>query len=218
MRPASSRQRAGAGTRSRRCRRPGVERVHIRSWKSSAWSERLKHVELLMPGSVSIGHNDSDDQGFAASPEAAGRSVLLVDDTFTSGARIQTAASALRRPVSTNGWAGWADRDVERPQTARRSPRSPVPAASSGAAASSASCNSASSSRPLPSCADASAACNSSHTAINSSTLATMRFCSAREGRKTGQALRMLWLILGWAAPRPLATKSPRSPRRYSHK
>jgi phosphoribosylpyrophosphate synthetase len=55
-----------------------------------------RYANLLAPGPVEIGHNHSDNRGFTASAEAEGRTILLLDDTFTTGARIQSAASALQ--------------------------------------------------------------------------------------------------------------------------
>lgn len=51
-------------------------------------------VPLLSPGPADLGHNRASDQGFVATESGSG-SVLLVDDTFTTGARLQSAASAL---------------------------------------------------------------------------------------------------------------------------
>lgn len=42
-----------------------------------------------------IGRLRSSDRGFSVSKNASGRRVLLIDDTFTSGATFQSAASAL---------------------------------------------------------------------------------------------------------------------------
>ncbi len=55
-----------------------------------------REAELLAPGPVRVGHNRADDEGFRVRAEVRDRRVLLVDDTFTSGARVQSAASALR--------------------------------------------------------------------------------------------------------------------------
>jgi hypothetical protein len=81
-----------------------------------------RHVELLERGRAPIGHLQASDDGYVAA-DAAGRRVLLVDDTYTSGARAQSAASALRlggarvvailavarlvRPGFVNGAAFW---------------------------------------------------------------------------------------------------------------
>jgi len=57
---------------------------------------RDEYMRLLEPGDVSkIGRARSSDQGYVATDDAEGRRVLLVDDTFTSGATFQSAASAL---------------------------------------------------------------------------------------------------------------------------
>jgi predicted phosphoribosyltransferase len=57
------------------------------------WDEDL--VDALRKGPAHIGHTISDDAGFKIKQSVAGRSLLLVDDTLTTGARLQTAASAL---------------------------------------------------------------------------------------------------------------------------
>ncbi len=56
---------------------------------------RETHETLLGKGSVTVGHNTADDNGFAPLRQLGGERVLLVDDTFTSGARAQSAASAI---------------------------------------------------------------------------------------------------------------------------
>lgn len=53
------------------------------------------HERLLKPGPGEIGRNAPVDDGFLANANAPGRRVLLVDDTLTSGAKLQSAASAL---------------------------------------------------------------------------------------------------------------------------
>jgi predicted amidophosphoribosyltransferase len=60
-----------------------------------ARSLEKRHVRLLTPGPGTIGRNAPADDGFIASVSARGRRVLVVDDTFTSGAKLQSAASAL---------------------------------------------------------------------------------------------------------------------------
>jgi adenine/guanine phosphoribosyltransferase-like PRPP-binding protein len=50
---------------------------------------------LLERGTANIGHNRADDDGYQAIRRLDGERVLLVDDTFTSGARAQSAASRL---------------------------------------------------------------------------------------------------------------------------
>jgi predicted amidophosphoribosyltransferase len=55
-----------------------------------------EHATLLRRGSGQLGHNRASDDGYEVTQHVNGRSVLLVDDTFTSGARGQSAASALQ--------------------------------------------------------------------------------------------------------------------------
>ena len=50
---------------------------------------------LLQVGSNPLGHNRASDAGFQPSRHLEDVRVLLIDDTFTSGARAQSAASAL---------------------------------------------------------------------------------------------------------------------------
>jgi phosphoribosylpyrophosphate synthetase len=50
---------------------------------------------LLRPGSHQVHHRHGSDQAFDVQVPVAGREVLLIDDTFTSGAEVQSAASAL---------------------------------------------------------------------------------------------------------------------------
>lgn len=51
---------------------------------------------MLRPGPVRVSHRAASDQGFEVVGDVDGESVLLIDDTFTSGARAQSAASALQ--------------------------------------------------------------------------------------------------------------------------
>ncbi|MBA2384454.1 MAG: hypothetical protein H0V68_07315, partial [Actinobacteria bacterium] len=53
------------------------------------------HERLLDPGPGAVGRNAPTDDAFVAKARASGRRVLLIDDTFTSGAKVQSAASAL---------------------------------------------------------------------------------------------------------------------------
>lgn len=50
---------------------------------------------LLERSDGPLGHNQASDTGFAVTDDVDGVRVLLVDDTFTTGARLQSAASAL---------------------------------------------------------------------------------------------------------------------------
>lgn len=54
-----------------------------------------RFARTLQPGPVSISHNHASDRGFAVVHDVSGARVLLLDDTLTSGARVQSAASAL---------------------------------------------------------------------------------------------------------------------------
>jgi orotate phosphoribosyltransferase len=51
---------------------------------------------LLKKGTATIGHNHADDDGYTVTSKVNDVRVLLIDDTFTSGARVQSAASALQ--------------------------------------------------------------------------------------------------------------------------
>jgi predicted amidophosphoribosyltransferase len=58
------------------------------------------HLELYSSvleavGEDVLGHRRSDDRGYRVVDDIEGRRVLLIDDTFTTGARIHSAASAL---------------------------------------------------------------------------------------------------------------------------
>lgn len=64
-------------------------------------SLRRQYAPLLAPGPVTLGHNHADDEGFVATESVRGRTVLLVDDTYTSGARVQSAASCLQLAGAT---------------------------------------------------------------------------------------------------------------------
>lgn len=57
-------------------------------------SVRDRVADLLVAGDIQLGHNQAHDRGYAVVRPGNER-VLIVDDTFTSGARIQSAASAL---------------------------------------------------------------------------------------------------------------------------
>lgn len=54
-----------------------------------------EYEDLLARGSSAIGHNQASDTGYIARRSLTGERVLLIDDTFTSGARAQSAASSL---------------------------------------------------------------------------------------------------------------------------
>jgi len=56
---------------------------------------------LLRTGPHPAGHLAAGDDAFVVTGAATGRRVLLVDDTFTTGAEIQSAASALQTAGAT---------------------------------------------------------------------------------------------------------------------
>jgi predicted amidophosphoribosyltransferase len=58
-------------------------------------------AELLQASPRPAGHLAASDQGFTVAARVHGRRVLLVDDTFTSGAEVQSAASALQAAGAT---------------------------------------------------------------------------------------------------------------------
>jgi len=60
----------------------------------TGWKQMV--VTTLEAGTAEMGHNSADDQGYRPLRDFHGESFLLVDDTFTSGARLQSAASALQ--------------------------------------------------------------------------------------------------------------------------
>jgi len=62
---------------------------------------REQFEPLLRRGNGTLGHNLASDAGYEPLRELHGERVLLVDDTFTSGARAQSAASALNNAGAT---------------------------------------------------------------------------------------------------------------------
>lgn len=60
-----------------------------------------QYEPLLEAGSDPARHNDASDDAYRPIAAVRGRRVLLVDDTFTSGARVQSAASALQLAGAT---------------------------------------------------------------------------------------------------------------------
>lgn len=74
--------------------RPGAHPLEQALGLVSGWDQRL--LTGLIPGSGGLDHQRADDRGYAAVAQVRGRSLLLLDDTFTTGARLQSAASALQ--------------------------------------------------------------------------------------------------------------------------
>jgi hypothetical protein len=62
---------------------------------------RDQYEPLLERGTVQVTHTIASDEGFRALRSLHGERILLVDDTFTSGARAQSAASALNNAGGT---------------------------------------------------------------------------------------------------------------------
>ena len=58
-------------------------------------SLREQYEPLLRRGGTPVQHNTASDDGYAPLRRLGGERVVVVDDTFTSGARAQSAASAL---------------------------------------------------------------------------------------------------------------------------
>ncbi len=55
-----------------------------------------REAPLLRPGPAPVAENRADPAGFTVTEPVAGRRVLLVDDALVTGARLQSAAAALR--------------------------------------------------------------------------------------------------------------------------
>jgi predicted amidophosphoribosyltransferase len=53
-------------------------------------------ADVLRRGTVQVDHRRADDLGFLVDADLGGARILLVDDTLTTGARVQSAASALQ--------------------------------------------------------------------------------------------------------------------------
>lgn len=60
----------------------------------SPWLEDQFRL-VLGSGSDKLGFNNASDKGFGVTEDVKGRSILILDDTYTTGARSQSAASAL---------------------------------------------------------------------------------------------------------------------------
>jgi hypothetical protein len=75
--------------------RPGTHPLEAAVTRVSALASR--YTPLLVRGSAYVDHNRADDDAFTARRTLSGERVLLVDDTLTTGARLQSAVSALRQ-------------------------------------------------------------------------------------------------------------------------
>ena len=74
--------------------RPGRHPLETAMRRSAGLAPRYR--PLLARGTGSADHNQADDDAFTVPRRLGGERVLLLDDTFTTGARLQSAASALR--------------------------------------------------------------------------------------------------------------------------
>jgi hypothetical protein len=63
--------------------------------RSDPWLA-ARHQELLARGPARLGHTRASDIGFSPSRAVGGARIVLLDDTWTTGARAQSAASALQ--------------------------------------------------------------------------------------------------------------------------
>ena len=70
-------------------------------WPAACWAPALLRRTSLLAGSPPVGHMRPDRAAFTVSPPTGtalrGTRVLLLDDTYVSGARSQSAAAALQR-------------------------------------------------------------------------------------------------------------------------
>lgn len=73
--------------------RSGIHPLEAAAQRVPWLAQRRRTV--LGPGSVSAKHNHASDSAFAAIAPVQGERILVIDDTYTSGARAQSAASAL---------------------------------------------------------------------------------------------------------------------------
>jgi len=83
----SSRQRTGEHPLARAIRR--VQRLAD------------QYEPMLDLGSVQLSHNTASDDGFRTTCDVSGDRILLIDDTFTTGATAQSAASRLNLDGAT---------------------------------------------------------------------------------------------------------------------
>ena len=65
-----------------------------RAIQLSTWL-RSQSRPVLAKGAGDVRHNQADEGGYVVTQEVRGRQILLLDDTYTTGASLQSAASAL---------------------------------------------------------------------------------------------------------------------------
>lgn len=80
---------SGRGSRAGRRPHPLVEALRMVPYLAA------RHRELLAWTGLALGHNRASDGAFEVTAAVGGARILLLDDTYTSGARAQSAASAL---------------------------------------------------------------------------------------------------------------------------
>jgi hypothetical protein len=74
--------------------RPGRHPLETAIMRAARLAPRYQPLLVRGPGHAD--HNQADDDAFTVPRRLGGERVLLLDDTFTTGARLQSAASALR--------------------------------------------------------------------------------------------------------------------------
>jgi hypothetical protein len=74
--------------------RPGPHPL-VQAIRTDPWLA-ARHQELLARGPARLGHARASDLGFSPSRAVDGARIVLLDDTWTTGARAQSAASALQ--------------------------------------------------------------------------------------------------------------------------
>jgi predicted amidophosphoribosyltransferase len=113
---------------SRQGTHPLVTALHMLPLRTC--HRRLLHADPAAPRGE---HLAASDDRFTLTEEVADARILLIDDTFTSGAALQSAASACSWQAPTSRRSSWAA--TSSPSTARSCSRAPAPASRSGSTA-----------------------------------------------------------------------------------
>jgi predicted amidophosphoribosyltransferase len=93
---------------------PGVEHPLERLVGRLCSPTRDRYARLLEANQAETGEHEFDRERFAATRDLTGQTVLLVDDTWTTGASAQSAAAALKRGGATAVAAVVIGRHVKR--------------------------------------------------------------------------------------------------------